>query len=174
MSLKQRVLTLRKYWKITLPSALVVVAGIVAAVVLLDATSPPKPTIYTNLSRHVRVCLVTSVRNTARADQLWPAVQAATAHAAINAQRINAPATSDNDLGSYLNSAIAMHCAVIVAVGDDLRDPAIAAAKTHSEQHFLVTTPSNPPANAEAIPATAQELTNAVITAAHAPPPAPH
>lgn len=159
--------TLGKHKKITIPSSIVIVAGIGAAVLFLLLPDPaPEAITYTNLSTNFRVCAISTTNDATDSGRLWPAIQAATHKAAINAEHITAPAGTSDTLMPYLNSLIAMHCGLIITVGQDLTEPAITVAKTHPQQHFLVPQPHEPVTNVDPLPQEPDALTTTVVSAA--------
>jgi hypothetical protein len=172
---RQAFTSLWKNKKITIPTGVVLIAGIVVSVVfLLTSTSGPKPITYANLSPNFRVCLLSTTNDAADAGRLWPAVQAATGKAAINAEHITAPAGTSDTLVPYLNSLIAMHCGLIISAGEDLTQPTITVAKTHPQQHFLAPQPDETLSNVTPIPQQPEALTTTVVAAAQAGTTAPH
>src|SRR2546430_2713232 len=66
---------LRKNKKITIPAGGAVIAGIIVSVVLmLTPTSTPEAITYTDLSRNFRACLLSTTRDSAEVNRLWPAI----------------------------------------------------------------------------------------------------
>lgn len=161
----------RQHWKITISAGVVVVAGaVVALVVWLMPDGSPPTVVYTNVSANFKVCLLSTTRDTADTNRVWPAIQAATRRAAINAQHVTAPAGPSDQVVPYLNSLIALHCGLIITAGPDLTPPAMDAAKTHPPQRFLVQPPHEPLANVDSIPDQPDALTALVAAAVPAPP----
>jgi basic membrane lipoprotein Med (substrate-binding protein (PBP1-ABC) superfamily) len=158
----------RRNKKTTLIATSSVVAVAIAGV-LLDLLASPSPhsITYTNISQNFRVCLLTTTPDPHNTADVWPAVQSATTEAAINAQRISAPAGTPDQLAPYLNSLIAMKCGLIITTGSDLIEPTITVAKTHPHQHFLTTTAGTGLANVGTLPDQPAALTTAVVDAAH-------
>lgn len=157
---------LLKHWKITTPIGVATVGAAVAVIILTTSSEPPAVA-YANVSRNFRVCMLTTTKDTADANRAWPAIQAASAHAPVNAERVTAPAGTDTQLAPYVNSLIALHCGLIIGAGHDLTTPLTSAAKSHTNQHFLTLDKPDGPANVAAIPAQPADLTAAVLTAAH-------
>ena len=162
---------LLKHWKITTPIAVAIVGAAIAAIVLITS-SEPATVAYANVSRNFRVCMLTTTKDTADANRVWPAIQAATARAPVNAERVPAPAGTDTQLAPYVNSLIALHCGLIVGAGHDLTAPLTSAAKSHENQHFLTLDKPDGPANVAAMPTQSADLTAAVLAAARTPAPA--
>lgn len=160
-----------KHWKITAVVAVAIVGAAVAAIVL-STSSEPASVAYANVSRNFRVCMLTTTKDTADANRVWPAIQAATARAPVNAERVTAPAGTDTQLAPYVNSLIALHCGLIVGAGHDLTAPLTSAAKSHANQHFLTLDKPDGPANVAAMPTRPADLTGAVITASRTATPA--
>lgn len=155
-----------KHWKITTPIAVAIIGAAVTAIVL-TTSSEPATVAYANVSRNFRVCMLTTTKDTADANRVWPAIQAATAHAPVNVERVTAPAGTDTQLAPYVNSLIALHCGLIVGAGHDLTAPVTSAAKTHANQHFLTLDKPDGPANVAAIPAQPAALTADILAVAN-------
>jgi len=158
--------TLRKNWKIAAPTAVVVLAATVAAV-LATTGSEPAAVAYANVSRNFRVCMLATTKDTADADRIWPAIQAATGRAPINAERVTAPAGTDAQLTPYVNSLLSLHCGLIVGAGHDLSGPISSAAKSHASQRFLTLDKTEVATNIALVPAAPADLTAAVVAAAN-------
>ncbi|QRP49087.1 hypothetical protein [Amycolatopsis sp. FDAARGOS 1241] len=158
---------LRRNWKITTPIAVVFVGAVIAGIVLLTSGPAPQAIAYANVSRNYRVCLLSTTKDTAETNQIWPAVQAATTRAPINAEHVTAPAGTPAQLTPYLNSLLSLHCGLIIGAGPDLAAPISTVAKSHPNQHFI--TSEKPPgsANISSIPREPGDLTAAIVTAAH-------
>ncbi|WP_236795282.1 hypothetical protein [Amycolatopsis sp. GM8] len=158
---------LRRHWKITIPTGIVVVAGIALAIVMwVLPDSPPQAVVYTNVSANFKACLLSTTRDADDSEHVWPAIQAAGTRAAINAQHITAPAGTSDQLVPYLNSLISLHCGLIITAGTDLTQPALDVAKTHPQQRFLIQPPHDPLANVDSIPSQPDALTALVAAAA--------
>ncbi|WP_406642517.1 hypothetical protein [Amycolatopsis sp. WGS_07] len=162
---------LLKHWKITAPIGVATVGAAVTAIIL-TTSSEPAAVAYANVSRNFRVCMLTTTKDTADASRVWPAIQAATAHAPINAERVTAPAGTDTQLVPYVNSLIALRCGLIIGAGHDLTAPLTSAAKSHATQHFITLDKPDGPANVAAMPAQPADLTAAVLAAANTASPA--
>jgi hypothetical protein len=158
---------LRRNWKITAPAATIVAGAAAAGVLLLAPGAEPQAVTYANVSRNYRVCMLSTTKDADDANRAWPAIQAATGRAPINAQRVKAPAGTVDQLAPYLNSLLSLHCGLIIGAGPDLLAPIEAAAKSHPNQHFLASNPKNGTANVKAIPSKAEDLTAAVVSEAH-------
>lgn len=161
---------LRHHWKITTIVGVVVLAGAAAAAVWLLPEGSAPAVAYTNVSTNYRVCLLSTTGDTDDTGRVWPAIQAASTRAAINAQHITAPAGRDEQLVPYVNSLISLHCGLIITVGTDLTQPTVDVAKTHPQQRFLVQPPHEPMANVESLPDQPEALTALVASAAPAVP----
>jgi basic membrane lipoprotein Med (substrate-binding protein (PBP1-ABC) superfamily) len=145
----------------------VIVGAAITAVVLLTSGPAPQAIAYANVSRNYRVCLLSTTKDAAETDRIWPAVQAATTRAPINAEHVTAPAGTPDQLTPYLNSLLSLHCGLIIGAGPDLVAPISTAAKRHPNQHFI--TSEKPPgsANISSIPREPSDLTAAIVTASH-------
>lgn len=171
---RQRFSLLWLHKKITIPTGIGVIGGIIAVLVfVLTTPSTPEAITYTDLSRNFRVCLLSTTRDAADVNRLWPAVQAASRKVAINAEHVTAPAGTNDELVPYLNSLIAIHCGLIITAGHDLTEPTIAVAKTHPQQHFLIPSPHDTLPNVDSVPEQPDALTTTVVSAAQAATPAP-
>ncbi|HWD03249.1 MAG TPA: hypothetical protein VG674_12440 [Amycolatopsis sp.] len=154
---------LRRNWKITTQIGVV----IVGAIVLLTSGPAPQAIAYANVSRNYRVCLLSTTNDTADTNRIWPAIQAATTRAPINAEHVTAPTGTPDQLTPYLNSLLSLHCGLIIGAGPDLAGPIATLAKTHPNQHFLAAERPPGSVNVNAIPRQANDLTIAIVTASH-------
>lgn len=123
-------------------TAIGVASGILIAVavtvfILLNSSKPSQAITYTNISRNFKACLLSTTHNASDAGRAWQAMQAATTQEPINAQHITAPPGQTTDLVAYFNSLVALHCQLIVTVGDDLHDALTDTATRNPQIHFL-------------------------------------
>jgi basic membrane lipoprotein Med (substrate-binding protein (PBP1-ABC) superfamily) len=153
--------------------AIALVAVVVVVVLSSNDTPEPQRVVYSNVSQNFKVCLLSGDHDTAEAERVWPAVQQATTHAAINAQHVVATGQTADQLLPYLNSLIAMKCGLIITTGADLSAAAATAAQAHPQQHFITTTPTKRLPNLGALPAAAAVVTTTVVNAAHGKYPVP-
>lgn len=161
--------TLRKRWRLLTALVAGVVIAAVAAVLVFTGSPPPQHVAYTNISRNFKTCLLSTTDDPTDATRTWQAIQAATKHAAINAQHITAPAGPTTQLLPYANSLVALHCQLIVTTGDTLHDTLITTAQHNPHLHFLNigTTTSLP--NVHTIPTTdtnPTDITHYILTTA--------
>lgn len=113
---------------------LLATVGTVIVVISWPDQPPTQPTVYANVSRNVRVCVAgTSARNTA---QLWNAVESAATNEPINAQQHIAPDPTPDEVASFLNGLIALHCRLIITTGKDMHGPATIVARNNLHQAF--------------------------------------
>lgn len=92
---------------------------------------------YTNISRHFKVCLLTTTAQPATTGPVWTAVQEAVSHKAINAQHVVAPAGPTSTLVPYVNSLLALHCQLAVTAGPELVDALDTVAESHHDHQFV-------------------------------------
>lgn len=107
--------------------------------------------------------------DTAEAAHVWNAIQAATAHEAINAQQILAPPGATEQLIPYLNGLIAEQCHLIITVGTRLHDAIVAVAQANPNQMFLNIGSSTTLPNIRDITNDTSTITELVKAAAHSP-----
>lgn len=114
------------------------------ALYLTRGGSPRTKPVVDNISRNLKVCLVTDAPTGATAQAGWSGILDAARTGPVNAQRITAPAnpTTTSALLPYVESLVQRECGLIVAAGAHLDAAVAQAAKTHPRQAFLSTGPT--------------------------------
>ncbi|ARP72902.1 hypothetical protein LK07_27520 [Streptomyces pluripotens] len=144
-----------------------VLLGAVAAAVLVllpdsgNTTSTQAPAAQ-NISGRPRVCLLqtdthsTSDRTTEQ--QVWSALQRVTPSGRVNLQRLSAGSATGRQLAPYLNSLVARHCRLIIAVGRPLAEPVKHNSAQHPHQRYALVAAATGTRRVAAIPPTSSGL----------------
>lgn len=133
--------------RIRLTVAIALVTALAATGLTLYLTrgdSPRTKPVVDNISRNLKVCLVTDTPTSATAQAGWSGILDAARTGPVNAQRVTAPAkaTTTSALLPYVESLVQRQCGLIVAAGAHLDAAVAQAAKNHPRQAFLSTGPA--------------------------------
>lgn len=133
--------------RIRLTVAIALVTALAATGLTLYLTrgdSPRTKPVVDNISRNLKVCLVTDTPTSATAQAGWSGILDAARTGPVNAQRVTAPAkaTTTSALLPYVEGLVQRQCGLIVAAGAHLDAAVAQAAKNHPRQAFLSTGPA--------------------------------